>query len=94
MGISKEEIKKLANLARIEVTDGEQARLSQEMGVILDYVGQVSGALSPNQGEGQGGVFNVLREDTDPTESNTYSRELIAEFPDKEGDYLKVRKIL
>lgn len=92
--ISKEEIKKLADLARIEVTDEEQARLSQEMGVILDYVGQVSGVPSPDQGEGQGGVSNVLREDTDPTESNTYSRELIAEFPDKEGDYLKVKKIL
>lgn len=92
--ISKEEIKKLADLARIEIPDGELEDLRGEMDAILDYVGQVSKIPSPEQGEGQGGVLNVIREDADPTESGKYSKELIAEFPQRENGCLKVKKIL
>ncbi len=98
--ISKEEIKKLADLARIEIPDEEVESLRGEIDAILDYVGQVSavaegaGIPSPEQGEGQGGIFNIMREDANPTESQTYSKDLIAEFPQKENNYLKVKKIL
>ncbi len=101
--ISKEEIKKLADLARIEIGEEEQAKLALEMDAILDYVGQISeiseGSAfpSPEQGEGHaivGGEVNIMREDENPTASGTYSKELIAEFPRKEGNYLKVKKIL
>ena len=104
--ISKEDIKKLADLARIAIEDKETEELAGEIDAILDYVGQVksvvgsedkNGFPSPEQGEGlreaRGGV-NVLREDSNPIESGTYSKELIAEFPESEKDYLKVKKIL
>jgi aspartyl-tRNA(Asn)/glutamyl-tRNA(Gln) amidotransferase subunit C len=102
--ILKEEIKKLADLARIDIEEGEQEKLASEMDDILNYVGQIKEMAgkkdfpSPEQGEGHaiagGGVFNVLREDTDPTEPETHSQELIAEFPKSENNYLKVKKIL
>ena len=95
--ISKEEIKKLADLARIEISDEEVESLRGEMDAILEYVGQISRIPSPEQGEGDTivrGEVNVLREDTNPTESGTYSKELIANFPNKEKNYLKVKKIL
>lgn len=111
--ISKEEIKKLADLARIDVSDEEIESLRSEMDSILDYVGQVSdvvgkaGLPSPEQGlpamttrqavEGgrrPGGVLNVFREDQNPTESGTYSKDLISEFPEAQDNYLKVKKIL
>lgn len=103
--ISKEEIKKLADLARIDMKDEEIENLRGEMDAILDYVGQVKsitgggivGVPSPEQGEGDTivrGEVNVMREDQNPTESQTYSQELIAEFPESENNYLKVRKIL
>lgn len=97
MAITKEEIKKLAELARIEVGEEEAGKLSGEMDAILDYVRQVSEIPSPSKGEGDAlarGEVNIMREDENPTESETYSKELIAEFPRKEGDYLKVKKIL
>lgn len=99
--ISKEEIQKLAELARIEIKDGEMESLRNEIDAILDYVGQVrsvaggrDSVFSPNRKKAIGGVINVMRDDTDPTASGTYSKELIAEFPNREGDYLKVKKIL
>ena len=100
--ISKEEIKKLADLARIDLADAEIAELAGEMDAILDYVGQVKSiqGLHPDEAEskdeaeeGLGGV-NVFREDANPTESETYNKELIAEFPHSQNNYLKVKKIL
>ena len=97
--ISKEDIKKLADLARIEIEEEEVESLRGEMDAILGYVGQineVTGSVSPllHLGEGQGVRFNVFRKDENPTESGTYSQELISEFPERENNYLKVKKIL
>lgn len=97
--ISKEEIKKLADLARLEMGDEEIEKMRGEMGDILNYV-KIIQDFHPDETESKDeveeglGVFNVLREDTNPTESETYSKDLIAEFPDKEGNHLKVKKIL
>lgn len=105
--ISKEEIKRLADLARIEIKEEEVEGLRGEMDSILDYVGQV-GSIAPlnvtrpngsSGRRGEGGdidfeVINVLREDGKPTPSGTYTKELVAEFPESQKGYLKVKKIL
>ena len=100
--ISKEEVKKLAGLARIGVSDEEADKLRGEMDTILEYVKvvsqfQVDEHTSNENTSDQveiGQLRNIWREDENPTESGTYSKEIIAEFPEKEGDYLKVKKIL
>ncbi|MEK7642455.1 MAG: Asp-tRNA(Asn)/Glu-tRNA(Gln) amidotransferase subunit GatC [Patescibacteria group bacterium] len=106
--ISKEEIKRLADLARIEVGESEQEELAQEIDAILDYVKLIQqfhpdealpkadndSAPPLNDKRGLGGDMNVWREDENPTESGTYSKDLIAEFPNSENNYLKVKKIL
>lgn len=103
--ISTEEIKNMAGLARIEIKDEEAEALAEEVGSILDYVAEVKEIAGGNSGEidsvpplndkrGLGGDINVMRDDDNPNEGGTYSKDLIAEFPNKEGDYLKVKKIL
>jgi aspartyl-tRNA(Asn)/glutamyl-tRNA(Gln) amidotransferase subunit C len=93
--ISKEEIKKLADLARIDIKDGEVESLRGEMDAILDYVGQVKSVIvNERETSAKDDVVNVMREDENPTAPGTCAKELIAEFPEKEGDYLKVKKIL
>ncbi len=95
MSISQEDVKKLADLARIEMTEAEMQELSKEMDSILEYVGQVQKVAGETATEVEvGPVFNVMREDTNPTEGGTNSKEIIAEFPNKEDDLLKVKKIL
>ena len=93
--ISKEDIKKLADLARIKISETEAESLTGEMDAILDYVGQVQSVTGKDlSGVDVGIQRNVLREDSEPNQPGTYSKELIAEFPEKENDYLKVKKIL
>lgn len=95
MSISKEDVKKLAELARIEMKDNEVEELSKEMDSILGYVSQVQEVVGESANDVEiGFVRNIMREDENPNEGGTYSKEIIAEFPDKEGDLLKVKKIL
>ena len=96
--ISREEIKKLAQLARLEIREEEVEELRGEMDSILDYVGQV-GSITPlniggERGDMNSEVVNIMRKDGEPTPSCTYNKELIAEFPDSQDSYLKVKKIL
>lgn len=99
--ITSDDIKKLANLARIELSEAEETKLASEIESILGYVSQIkevsqSGEAKMGEAEGfeNSPNRNVMRDDIDPTESGTYSQDLIAEFPNKQGDYLKVKKIL
>lgn len=99
MSISKEDVKKLADLARIEMTEAEMQELSKEMDSILGYVKIIQdfhpdeAKLKVDASEGLG-VVNVMREDANPIEGGTNSKEIIAEFPNKKDDFLKVKKIL
>jgi aspartyl-tRNA(Asn)/glutamyl-tRNA(Gln) amidotransferase subunit C len=93
--ISTEEIKKLAELARIEIKEEELAGLGKDMDSILAYLDQVKEMSGKTEEVIElGENYNVWREDIEPNEPGEYSKELIAEFPDKEGNYLKVKKIL
>lgn len=103
MAISKEDIKKLADLARIDIAEEEQQKLASEMADILEYVKVVS-AINPNEAELKNEVLqgsddtkkvcNVMREDKNPNESGAFSSKLLAEFPEAQNNYLKVKKIL
>lgn len=94
--IKRDDIKRLADLSRIDIGDKESDNLAKDMDSILQYVGQIKEATSSSvSGNVElGPVYNVMRADENPTEPGTYSKDIIAEFPEKEGDYLKVKKIL
>ncbi len=96
--ISKDDVKKLAELSRIEMSEAEMGELAHEMESILDFVSQVSeitGSAPPlDSKRGMGGVINVMREDTNPNESGTYTAKILDEMPNVENGYLKVKKIL
>jgi aspartyl-tRNA(Asn)/glutamyl-tRNA(Gln) amidotransferase subunit C len=95
--ITKEEILNLADLARIEVADDEIENIRQKMEGILDYVSEIqslSGEDAVSETPEVGENRNVFREDEDPHETGKYTESIIKNAPEKEGDYIKVRKIL
>lgn len=99
--ISKDDVKRLAELSRTEMGEKEQEELAGEMDSILGFVSQVSEIVSsfpsPYKREGRdevrGGV-NVMREDSNPNETGFYTERILAEMPNTERGYLKVKKIL
>jgi aspartyl-tRNA(Asn)/glutamyl-tRNA(Gln) amidotransferase subunit C len=89
------DIEKLAALARIDLTEEQKQTYLKEIGAILNYVDQIKGIVA-NLGDDRkiGDLHNVMRSDEvkNTTESNT--KALVNEFPRKEDNYLKVKKIL
>lgn len=87
------DVKKLATLSRIAVSDEELAQLEREIPEILTFVEQIQEAAVSLQKE-VGPHYNVMREDDHVHESGEYSEELVASMPESKNGYLKVRKII
>ncbi len=95
--ISKDDIKGLAELARLKLKDGEDESLLKDISNILGYVGQVQSFSADAAMAGVPAVHNVLREDVPRASEDTmaHKEELIKQqFPKREGEYNVVRKII
>lgn len=93
--MNKDEVLKLAKLARIGMGDEEAEKLSREFDSILGYVSEVKSVQPSSQAEdGELPVRNIFREDGEPHESGIYTEKILSQTPSREGNYLKVKKIL
>ena len=88
-----EDVKKLAALARISVSEEALPKFVKEFEDILGYVGQLS-ELKVTLGEPLLPYTNVFRADADPHEIGKYTEKLAEQFPAREGDLLSVKQIL
>jgi aspartyl-tRNA(Asn)/glutamyl-tRNA(Gln) amidotransferase subunit C len=91
--LSAQDLKKLAELSRIDVPEAELATLGGELDAILKYVKDVASIDVGDVSEAPE-VRNVMREDALAHESGAHTADLLAQFPARDGDYLKVKKIL
>lgn len=92
--IDKETVKKVANLARLQLTAAEEEKFPSQLGSILDYFDQLSELDISNVAPTTRAidVSNITREDTLKVYSD---REAILNCaPDQEGDFFKVPQIL
>lgn len=92
--ISRNDIQKLAALARMKLTDQEEEKFTKEIDSILGYVATIQNVSGTAEAEVVGKNKNTLREDTHPHESGIHTQSIIHEAPRKEGDYIKVKKVL
>ena len=89
------DIEKLAKLARIELTNEEKEKLPKEVDNILGYVAQLKEVtLSISEEKKAGEIRNVMREDANPTITGTNTKDIVADMPASQDNYLKVEKIL
>ncbi len=93
--MKKEDIEHLAKLARIEIGDVEAEALAKDIGGILSYVSDIE-TITGNKAEEKkvGVLYNVMREDENPHEEGKFTEDLLALAPDRDGQYVKVKKIL
>jgi aspartyl-tRNA(Asn)/glutamyl-tRNA(Gln) amidotransferase subunit C len=92
--MKREEIAHLASLARIRVTDAELETLEGELSSIVSYVSVISDIAGEESKPQLGARHNVFRKDEVTNEPGEYTDALIAEMPDTDGRYMKVKKIL
>ncbi len=95
--ISKDEVKRIAKLARLELTEKEIEKMQKDMSAILDYFDLLKKApqnsLKLIAGQAPKLENEHLRKDQ-VISSHDIRDELIALAPDKKDDYIKVKTIL
>jgi len=92
--IDREQVKKVAYLSRLELTEAEIEEFTGQLSAILDYVAKM------NELETEGieplahclAVSNVLREDK--VKDSLGTEKVLENAPDRDEDYFKVPKIL
>lgn len=93
MAITKEEVKNLADLSRLDLVPEELDQMTSQIDSILGYVGVVQ--EFSGDGEREVPVLrNVMRDDIPTNQPNEYKEDLLNNAPKREGDYLVVKKIL
>ncbi len=90
----------LAKLARISIDDNEAESLSHEFDAILSYFEEIkkldhkSSTYKALPCREDSAVVNMMREDNESHESGIYTKKILEQAPSREGDYIKVKKIL
>jgi len=96
--MNKEKVLNLAKLARIEIGDNEVENLTREFDAILGYVGEVKEVEKFNKldkfNKEEYLIRNVMRDDASPHESGIYTEKILEQAPAREGNYIKVKRIL
>ncbi len=93
-GTPKADIRALADLARLELSDAEVAKLEGEIPGIIAFVEQIQQvsaelpkAVSPKH-------RNVTRADADPHETGKYTETLLAAAPGRLGNQIAVKQVV
>jgi aspartyl-tRNA(Asn)/glutamyl-tRNA(Gln) amidotransferase subunit C len=87
------DVRALAKLARLEVSDEELARLEKEIPAILAFVEQiqeVSAAALPESPEHR----NVMRDDANAHEGGLYTEELLKSAPASRDNQVVVKQVI
>jgi len=95
-----EDVKKLADMARIDMSDSEMEGIAKDFDSILAYVGQVQ-EVSKSEGTQSSALTqedyflnNVMRDDIVTNKEGEYTEKILSNAPDTENGFLKVKKIL
>lgn len=92
--ISKDDINKLAELARLAVKEEEKDKLLSDLEGVLGYVAEleeVSADLNLRTFDHE--PSNIMREDEGGHLGGEYTEDLLSGSPSREGDYFAVKKI-
>ncbi len=94
MSISDDEVRKIAKLARLRLSDDEVARYGGQLTKILDAMAELGALETGNVPPTASvlGVSDVMRRD-EPRAFEGRER-LLDNAPDRDGPYFKVRKII
>lgn len=92
--ISKEEVLKIAKLARLELADKEVAKMQKDLSSILDYFNLLKTAKKVAVENEYKDVGAVARTDVAQDHNSRVVGDMLKQAPDRKDDYFKVKSIL
>jgi aspartyl-tRNA(Asn)/glutamyl-tRNA(Gln) amidotransferase subunit C len=92
MALSREEVSRLAELSRLTLTDDELERMEKTLDPVLAYVGRLSkiDTTGVPETEAEPVMASNLRADQAAPATKREREAILANFPDRAGDLLKV----
>lgn len=87
------DIKALAQLARLEVSDAELAKLEKEIPGILAFVETIQ-KVAGYVPQAEPSLKNVMRADANPHESGLHTETLLSAAPAREGNRVAVKQVI
>ena len=96
MELSRSEVKKIANLARLDLTDKELKIYGNQLSDVLSYIDQIKEVDTTNvEPTAQvTGLENVLREDRIEDWDQNEREAALKQAPEMENGQVKVKRIL
>lgn len=93
--LDPEEVKHIADLARIELTEEENTKYAKDLSQILSYIGQLNEVDTDNipATNQVAGLSNIVREDVVEDCNEETRKNIIASAPLREENYFKVKAV-
>jgi aspartyl-tRNA(Asn)/glutamyl-tRNA(Gln) amidotransferase subunit C len=94
MSVDEKMVRRIANLARIGVSDGEVPALATELSAILGFVEQLSEVDTDGVKPLTSAVDAKMRLREDAVTDGGYGEDVLANAPDKDDVYFAVPKVV
>lgn len=91
--ITIQDVEKLASLSRLALTDSEKTSFLKEIDSIIGYVANIN-TLVESEPQIKYSQVNILRDDVVINNPSEFTDKLLDNSPEREGNYVKVKKIL
>jgi len=92
--MKREEIEHLATLSRIALKEEEIAVLTDSITSILGYVSDINSITAAEKPKEVSELYNIMREDEVSHEPGVYTEAILENAPNRQGQYIRVKKIL
>jgi aspartyl-tRNA(Asn)/glutamyl-tRNA(Gln) amidotransferase subunit C len=94
--LSPAEVRRVADLARIELRDGEEKKFAEDLSAVLSYIDQLNEIDTENipATNQVTGLVNILRDDVIEGCDEETKKKILEGAPMREGDYIKVKAVL
>lgn len=94
--LSNEAIKKIALLARLDITEAETETYSEQLSAVLGYIDQLKEVdVTDVEPTAQvSGLANVVRDDTAEPWPDDEVESALNQAPQRDGEFIKVRRVI
>jgi len=94
MSVDENMVRRIANLARIGVTDAELPGLAKELSAILGFVEQLNEVDTQDVKPLTSAVEDKIRGRADEVTDGGYADDVLANAPEKDDEYFAVPKVV
>lgn len=93
MELTHDDVVRLAELSRLEITEAEKDTYAREFSSILNYVSEIQ-SVQVEGVQDIGSVNNVFRADVAVEPSESFRKQFLQGAPHTKGNYVQVKQIL